>query len=107
MIRLDLNVIVFLVNNNGYTIERCIHGRNQGYNDVANWRYLEAPSFFGADKNAFTASVRTWGELQSVLADDNLANGKGLRMVEIHLEVEDAPVGNLRHLLQSQKDREA
>lgn len=25
----DLNVVVFLINNDGYTIERCIHGRNQ------------------------------------------------------------------------------
>ncbi|EPE02815.1 pyruvate decarboxylase [Ophiostoma piceae UAMH 11346] len=106
IIRLNLNVIVFLVNNNGYTIERCIHGRKQGYNDVANWRYLEAPSFFGADKDAFVSSARTWGELQAVLQDDRLVNGKGLRMVEIHLEVEDAPLGNLRHLLEMQKGRE-
>lgn len=48
IIRQELDVIVFLINNNGYTIERAIHGRRQGYNDIAGWRYLEAPSFFGA-----------------------------------------------------------
>jgi pyruvate decarboxylase len=35
--------------NNGYTIERAIHGRNQGYNDIASWPHLQALFFFGDD----------------------------------------------------------
>ncbi|KAK2488325.1 hypothetical protein H9L39_02252 [Fusarium oxysporum f. sp. albedinis] len=43
-----LDMIIFLINNDGYTIERLVHGKDAIYNDVAPWRYLEAPSCFGA-----------------------------------------------------------
>ena len=33
--RHDLNVIIFVLNNNGYTIECCIHSLYEDYNDVA------------------------------------------------------------------------
>jgi pyruvate decarboxylase len=90
-----LNVIVFLINNDGYTIERCIHGRNQPYNDVARWRYLKAPDLFGADEEGEYASrtweIRTWADFEQVLADRQLTDGKGLRMVEVFMERFDAP----------------
>ncbi|RHZ56935.1 hypothetical protein CDV55_102298 [Aspergillus turcosus] len=90
-----LNVIVFLINNDGYTIERCIHGRNQAYNDVARWRYLKAPELFGADQEGEYASrtweIRTWADFDSVLRDEQLVNGKGLRMVEVFMDRLDAP----------------
>jgi TPP-dependent 2-oxoacid decarboxylase len=44
-----LDLTLFLINNDGYTIERFIHGMKAHYNDVARWRYLDAPYFFGAD----------------------------------------------------------
>lgn len=102
IIRLDLNVIIFLINNDGYTIERCIHGRTQGYNDVTPWRYLKAPEFFGAGEDTYTAVASTCGELETVLSDDRLVNGTGLRMAEIMMEREDAPKGPLLHLLEAQ-----
>ncbi|KAH8664730.1 thiamine diphosphate-binding protein [Xylariales sp. PMI_506] len=101
----NLNVIVFLLNNDGYTIERCIHGLNQSYNDVAPWRYLQAPHFFGAKQGSYTAAARTLGELQGILANPKLHSGKGLRMVEMFMDREDAPAGTLRTLLESQKQR--
>ncbi|KAI1632922.1 thiamine pyrophosphate enzyme [Biscogniauxia mediterranea] len=106
IIRHDLNVIVFVINNDGYTIERCIHGRKQGYNDVSRWRYLQAPSFFGASEDTYTASARTWAELASILGQDRLLNGKGLRMVEVMVGREDAPRGILMRILEAQKERE-
>ncbi|RDW72909.1 pyruvate decarboxylase [Coleophoma cylindrospora] len=110
IIRENLNVVVFVLNNNGYTIERCIHGVNQKYNDVATWRYLEAPSFFGAKESAqpSTFTVRNWADLSRVMADKNLADGEGLRMVEVFLDQDDAPAGLLRLLalqLEAQKSK--
>ncbi|KIW30562.1 uncharacterized protein PV07_06299 [Cladophialophora immunda] len=102
IIRHNLNVIVFLINNDGYTIERCIHGLEEGYNDISTWRYLKAPSFFGAPENAFTASTRTYGELEQALNHEKLADGTGLRMVEIHMDRYDAPAGPLTALLNQQ-----
>lgn len=90
-----LNVIIFLINNDGYTIERCIHGRNQAYNDIAPWRYLKAPELFGADQEgeykARTWTIKTWADMDSVLKDPQLTHGKGLRMVEVVMKRLDAP----------------
>ncbi|KAF2704994.1 thiamine pyrophosphate enzyme, partial [Pleomassaria siparia CBS 279.74] len=105
IIRLNLNVIVFLLNNDGYTIERVIHGLHERYNDVPHWRYLQAPSFFGAGQDSFTKNVKTWGELEEVLKDERLMDGKGLRMVEITLEREDVPEGPLKEYLEKERVR--
>ncbi|EWY80938.1 pyruvate decarboxylase [Fusarium oxysporum NRRL 32931] len=102
IIRHNLNVIVFVINNDGYTIERCIHGYTQSYNDIARWRYCEAPSFFGAS-SAFTAKVATWAELDSVLRNEELLDGDGLRLVEIVMDREDAPERSLLDMLKVQK----
>lgn len=103
IIRHNLNVVIFLINNDGYTIERCIHGANQDYNDVPKWRYLQAPGFFGAAEGCYTATARTYGELEKVLADEKLVNGKGLRMVEVFMDKDDAPVGPLKYFMDQQK----
>lgn len=109
IIHRKLNVIVFVINNDGYTIERCIHGRNQKYNDIAPWRYRLAPAFFGADEDgeyaAKTFEIRTWADFDRVLADKTLTHGKGLRMVEVFMDRLDAP-DVLLGLLKSQIKRE-
>ncbi|KAK2592291.1 hypothetical protein QQS21_010011 [Conoideocrella luteorostrata] len=106
MIRHNLDVVIVLINNDGYSIERFIHGRRQGYNDVAPWRYLEAPSFFGAPKDTYTASAKTWAELRTILDDDRVNNTNGLSMFEVVMEREDAPPGQLQKVLDMQIERE-
>ncbi|KAJ9613436.1 hypothetical protein H2200_003378 [Cladophialophora chaetospira] len=103
IVRHNLNVIVFVINNDGYTIERCIHGVNERYNDIGRWRYLNAPAFFGAPEGSYTGSAKTFGELKAVLQDKDLTDGSGLRMLEIFMDAEDAPVGPLLDLLKKQK----
>ena len=107
VIREKLNVVVFLINNKGYTIERCLHGWDQGYNDIATFRYLQAPAFMGAEEEgeyqAHTFTVRTWGDLESVMGEKVMTEGKGLRMIEVFTGWEDAPPF-LAALLQQQKD---
>jgi pyruvate decarboxylase len=105
IIRENLNVVVLVVNNNGYTIERCIHGQNQGYNDISTWRYLEAPKLFGAPEGKRnTATIRTWADLEALGQDKNFTDGEGLRMVEVFMERDDAPIG-LLDLLDAQLAR--
>ncbi|KPI42241.1 Pyruvate decarboxylase [Cyphellophora attinorum] len=107
IIRENLNVVVFLINNDGYTIERCIHGLKQGYNDIAFWRYLQVPAAFGAKEGTYAKSAKTPGELEAILGDEELVSGKGLRMVEIVLDREDAPAGILTKMIDTQKEIEA
>jgi pyruvate decarboxylase len=144
IIKHKLDLTLFLINNDGYTIERFIHGMKAHYNDVAAWRYLDAPNFFGGDieqspetdgdghqgeevlingddhntsKTSFpstkskspprsshstnsqaqapyriqTYSAHTWGELQSILSQPSVQAGKGLCMIEVFMDREDAP----------------
>ena len=48
-LKLALNPIVFVLNNNGYTVERLIHGRDAAYNKLPDVRFL--PSSLPASLN--------------------------------------------------------
>ncbi|KAE8307333.1 thiamine diphosphate-binding protein [Aspergillus transmontanensis] len=93
IIRKKLSLIIFVINNDGYTIERLIHGMDAEYNDIAMWRYLDSPSYFGAPSDdsypVFTAKVKTWGELDGVLSRECFQRSPGLRMVELMMGVSD------------------
>ncbi|KAJ4176689.1 hypothetical protein NW767_015057 [Fusarium falciforme] len=107
IIQEKLDMIIFILNNDGYTIERCIHGRNQGYNDIAPWRYLQAPSLFGGDEGdgehaTYTFQVRNWNDLENTVNDPRLTTPKGLKIVEVFMDRLDAPAGLLPHLLEKQ-----
>ncbi|MCE6983591.1 alpha-keto acid decarboxylase family protein, partial [Pseudomonas frederiksbergensis] len=39
----QLKPVIFLINNDGYTIERLILGENSSYNDINPWRYAQLP----------------------------------------------------------------
>lgn len=95
IIRNKLDVII-LVLNNGYTIERIIHGFFESYNSVQPWRNLEGPSYFGAPLDDPLYPVRTelaqnWGELQAILNTPGIQSGKGLNVVEVSMSMDDAP----------------
>ncbi|OTB02390.1 hypothetical protein M426DRAFT_13535 [Hypoxylon sp. CI-4A] len=92
MIRHRLNVIIFVICNDGYTIERYIHGMDAAYNDVATWRYKDLPAVFGGDEaTAKSYVVQNCGELESLLADRDFNTRRGLRFVELYMPREDAP----------------
>ncbi|KAI4864528.1 pyruvate decarboxylase [Hypoxylon rubiginosum] len=92
MIRHRLDVILFVICNDGYTIERYIHGMDAGYNDVMPWRYRDLPAAFGGtEETAKSYAVHTRGELEALLADAEFNDRKGLRFVELYMPKEDAP----------------
>jgi indolepyruvate decarboxylase len=66
--RLGLHPIVFVLNNNGYLIERLLCKEpGIAYNDIAQWRYTELPSAFGCDKWR-AQRVTTNAELDAALS---------------------------------------
>jgi pyruvate decarboxylase len=93
IIKSKLPAYIFIINNDGYTFERLIHGLHAEYNDVAQWRYLKAPEMFGAPNDGSydveTHDVGTWGELQTVLESKNFQNGKGLKLVNVRMARDD------------------
>ncbi|KAF2159028.1 hypothetical protein M409DRAFT_71278 [Zasmidium cellare ATCC 36951] len=96
IIRYRLDVTTFLLNNGGYAYERWLNGMEAEYNDVPAWQYTEVAHFFGAPTNSsdypvISRKVSTWAELEDVLADEGIAEGRGLKMIEIAMAVDDVP----------------
>jgi indolepyruvate decarboxylase len=65
--RFGANVIVFVLNNDGYLIERALEENpDWSYNDLAHWRYAELPRTLGCAE-WFAARVTTLGELDAAM----------------------------------------
>jgi len=64
--REGLSPVIVVVNNDGYTVERAIHGETAPYNDIVSWRWTDVPGALGVtDHLAFRA--QTYGELDAAL----------------------------------------
>jgi indolepyruvate decarboxylase len=65
--RFGANVIVFVLNNSGYLIERALEENpDWTYNDLAPWKYAELPKALGC-ADWFTARVSMLGELDEAM----------------------------------------
>jgi pyruvate decarboxylase len=87
MIRLNLPVIVFLMNNHGYTIEVEIH--DGPYNNVKNWDYAGLIKVFNAeDGKGIGLRAKTGGELADAITVA-LANLHGPTLIECVIDRDD------------------
>jgi len=84
MIRYGLKPVIFLINNDGYTIERVI--TDHSYNDIQPWKYHRLTEVFGG---GLGLDVRTEGELEDALAKADGADG--VVFIEIHTGKLDCP----------------
>lgn len=89
MLRHKLTPVIFLLNNDGYTIERVIHGPHARYNDVHMWDYTAfAKSMTLNKKQVYTAKVKTLEQLRKEL--EHLPKDQ-LVFIEVILGKMDAP----------------
>ncbi|KAH7082083.1 pyruvate decarboxylase-like protein [Paraphoma chrysanthemicola] len=87
MIKARLNIVVFVINNAGYTIERLIWGAKQPYNDIVPTNYAHLlPLFHHPDAQNAYHRVTTKKELTEVLGKDGVQNPKGVVLVELVME---------------------
>ena len=84
MIRNHLKPIIFLLNNDGYTIERVI--TDHSYNDIQPWHYHKLVDVFGG---GLGIDVHTEGELEDALV--KTAKADCLVFIEIHTDRMDCP----------------
>ncbi len=109
MIRHKLRVIIFLIENKGYTIERFIHGMEAEYNDITSWNFTDIPQALGASEGDVGIHVvKTKGELEDLLQDESFSAARSLQVshsyksteskanltfefVEMHMPQHDAP----------------
>ena len=95
MMRSGVKPIIFLLNNNGYTIERYLHGEKAHYNDIVNWRWTKLLEVMGGVEGETCQSytVRTKTELSNLLDAPAFARADRIQLVEMIMETHDAPRG--------------
>jgi indolepyruvate decarboxylase len=72
--REGISATVVLVNNDGYTVERAIHGAAERYNDIARWDWGALMTALAPDDPSIrTHRVTTAAELAEALADARAA----------------------------------
>jgi pyruvate decarboxylase len=66
----------FVLNNDGYTVERLIHGLHAQYNKVPIWDYSGLAKVFGPSfPSKYHGPVKTCEQLASLLASPNFGKG--------------------------------
>jgi pyruvate decarboxylase len=120
MVREGLNPIIFVLSNDGYEIERQIHGPERRYNNTARWNFKSFCDTFndvnkvddvtvgGLNKDSngdFKKShvddvpqskieyfaIKTKEDMDKLLSDQSFAHSKALRFVEVFVSRGDAP----------------
>ncbi len=87
MVRHKLPVLIFLMNNNGYTIEVEIH--DGPYNNIKNWNYAGLMQVFNAaDGQGQGICVTTGKELETAIQTAR-ANPNGPTMIECMIDRDD------------------
>lgn len=89
MLREGVKPLILLLNNDGYTVERAIHGAEQRYNDISPWNWTLLPQALGATGQAQSWRVSETAQLQDVLEQTSTA--QYLRLVEVMLPRQDIP----------------
>ncbi|ELE0684394.1 alpha-keto acid decarboxylase family protein [Salmonella enterica] len=81
--------VILLLNNDGYTVERAIHGAAQRYNDIASWNWTQIPPALNAAQQAECWQVTQAIQLAEVL--ERLARPQRLSFIEVMLPKADLP----------------
>ncbi|HGM5336672.1 TPA: alpha-keto acid decarboxylase family protein [Serratia marcescens] len=91
LLRYKQKPIIFLINNDGYTIERYILGERSGYNDISPWNYAKLPGVLNTKAQPFCAMVKTTQELEIVLS--HASQTDRLIFIEVKVPMMDAKPG--------------
>lgn len=89
MLRDNQRPIVMVLNNEGYTVERAIHGPEQRYNDIALWNWTQIPQALSLDCQAECWRVSERVQLVEVL--EKVARRERLSLIEVMLPKADIP----------------
>jgi indolepyruvate decarboxylase len=89
ILRHDLKPIIFLLNNDGYTIERLILGEKSSYNDIQPWKYASLCDVLSNKDSHVAYRVTSMEELEAVL--EGAFEPNRCRFVEVKFDRMDAP----------------
>lgn len=93
MMRRDLHPIIFVLNNDGYTIERWLHGKEAKYNDISSWNWTGILDVLGPhiEPKPKSHRVTTKAELDALLSDPEFNKAERMQLVEVIMDKFDAP----------------
>ena len=89
MMRDNLKPLIFLLNNEGYTVERAINGADQRYNDIAAWNWTQIPQALST-----ACPAQSWRVMETVQLTEVMkliADARRLSLVEVVLPRLDMP----------------
>jgi len=89
MLRDGQKPLILLLNNEGYTVERAIHGPEQRYNDIASWNWTQLPQALSLNCQAESWRVTETVQLREVL--ELAARRQRLSFVEVVLPKQEIP----------------
>lgn len=89
MLRHGCRPIIFLIQNDGYTIERLILGEHSSYNDIQCWNYAALPGVFAGGTAFDSKRVETTQELEAALTVATRPDR--LHFIEVVMDRMDAP----------------
>ncbi|MBM3073706.1 indolepyruvate decarboxylase [Enterobacter sp. RHBSTW-00994] len=89
MLRDHQHPVILVLNNEGYTVERAIHGPEQRYNDIALWNWTQIPQALSLESQAECWRVSETEVLADVL--DKVAHHERLSLIEVMLPKTDIP----------------
>ena len=90
IMRYNLNPIIIILNNSGYTIERILsEDPNGSYNDIATWNYSLLPKVFKGDY--YSCQAKTKDKLIEVLEKINTEQKNKLCYIELFTDKMDMP----------------
>lgn len=105
VIRWGLTPYIFIMNNQGYSIDRFLHS-NASYYDIQQWNYSVLPSVFGS-RDYESRKIITVGDFQDMVKDPGFSVGDRIRILEIMLSPMDVPqVLRDKWIREERKDQE-
>lgn len=91
MLEQKINPVVVLINNDGYTVERAIHGATQPYNDIRTYNWQLLPAALGArEDEVLMLRVNTATELVDAARLTQQTRDR-LVFMEIMMDKDDVP----------------
>lgn len=86
-----LTPVIFLINNDGYTIERSIHGAEAEYNDITTYNWQSIPTAFGgSDETVLVLRAATVNELIQACTTARETRDKAV-FIEVITDKNDMP----------------
>jgi alpha-keto-acid decarboxylase len=90
VLRERIPAVIVVVDNDGYTVERAIHGPDEPYNDITPWDWPLLVKALGGGDHVAAARVTSVGALRAALADAG-AHPERVTLVQAVVPRDDVP----------------